>query len=98
MTEIVINKDFGGFGLSRIAQEKLCEKKGISPGVWTDAWGGYYAESPTHDISRDDPDLLSIVKEIVASHGGESGVLSEPGKGSTFWFTLPLATPESRNE
>jgi signal transduction histidine kinase len=32
---------------------------------------------------------LAIVKEIVKAHGGSVGVNSEPGKGSTFWFTLP---------
>ena len=32
---------------------------------------------------------LAIVKEIVKAHGGSVGVTSEPGKGSTFWFTLP---------
>lgn len=32
---------------------------------------------------------LSIAKAIVEAHGGEIGVRSEVGKGSTFWFSLP---------
>jgi signal transduction histidine kinase len=39
---------------------------------------------------------LAIVKEIIKTHGGSVGVDSTPGKGSTFWFTLPQAgiTPQ----
>ncbi len=32
---------------------------------------------------------LAIVREIITAHGGEIGVASEPGKGTTFTFTLP---------
>jgi signal transduction histidine kinase len=34
---------------------------------------------------------LYICKTIVEAHGGRVGVQSAVGKGSTFWFTLPLA-------
>ena len=35
---------------------------------------------------------LSIAKGIVEAHGGHIGVETLEGRGSTFWFTLPLAT------
>jgi signal transduction histidine kinase len=33
---------------------------------------------------------LAIVRSILKAHGGEVGVNSQPGKGSTFWFRLPV--------
>jgi signal transduction histidine kinase len=33
---------------------------------------------------------LYISRMIVERHGGEVGVASAPGEGTTFWFTLPL--------
>ena len=35
---------------------------------------------------------LYLCKEIIDRHGGRVGVESEHGKGSTFWFMIPLET------
>jgi signal transduction histidine kinase len=37
---------------------------------------------------------LPIAKAIVQAHGGHMWAESQPGKGSTFSFTLPVARPE----
>ena len=36
---------------------------------------------------------LYISAEIIKKHGGDIGVRSEMGKGSTFWFTIPRHQP-----
>jgi signal transduction histidine kinase/CheY-like chemotaxis protein len=39
---------------------------------------------------------LSICKELTMLLGGEVGIISEPGKGSTFWFTFPAIIAQSQ--
>lgn len=41
---------------------------------------------------------LYVCRTIIEQHGGQVGVDSKPGEGSTFWFTLPLTQPAKRDE
>ncbi|RCJ28571.1 hypothetical protein A6770_22760 [Nostoc minutum NIES-26] len=36
---------------------------------------------------------LYLCRQIISTHGGQIGVISEPDAGAKFWFTLPLANP-----
>jgi len=37
---------------------------------------------------------LSLTRRLVVLHGGAVGLESAPGRGSRFWFTLPVAVPK----
>jgi two-component system sensor histidine kinase ChiS len=41
---------------------------------------------------------LSVTRALVDLHGGDIGVDSAPGEGSTFHFTVPVATSEDRKQ
>jgi signal transduction histidine kinase len=34
---------------------------------------------------------LYLCRQVIEAHGGEIGVESQVGAGTTFWFTLPIA-------
>ncbi|HEV7663447.1 MAG TPA: ATP-binding protein [Chloroflexota bacterium] len=36
---------------------------------------------------------LAVARQLVEAHGGQIGVRTTPGHGSTFWVRLPLANP-----
>ena len=59
-------------------------------------WDRYYKVDKNHRRSAVGAGLgLSIVKGVLEAHGAEYGVESTVGKGSDFWFRLPLLPPEA---
>ncbi len=36
---------------------------------------------------------LYLCRQIIKAHGGKIGVISSPGTGAKFWFTLPIVQP-----
>lgn len=38
---------------------------------------------------------LYLCRQIIDAHGGKIGVISSPGAGATFWFTLPIVESPS---
>ncbi len=91
---------------SRIAVAARCQESGVRLSV-RDAGPGIAADDQTRLFQkfgsggkqgrRYSTGLgLAFCKLAVEAHGGEIGVESAPGQGSTFWFRLPFAPATSR--
>ena len=65
--------------------------EGIPADKLQDIWDRYYKVDREHRRAQVGTGLgLSIVKNVLDLHSGSYGVISELGKGSTFWFQLPM--------
>ncbi len=66
--------------------------KGISENEKRDIFSGFYQADWVHNDQLGGTGVgLTLTRRLVELHGGKIGVNSEAGKGSTFWFTIPLA-------
>ena len=67
---------------------------GISPQDMDRLWDRFF-RAATAGPQRQGTGLgLPIVKRIAGLHGGDVGVSSTPGEGSTFWISLPRYRPQ----
>ena len=66
---------------------------GLTPEQQLRVWERFYqvAAPGRHGPERGLGLGLATAKTIIEQHRGQVGVVSAPGRGSTFWFTLPLA-------
>ena len=83
--------------ITEILKEKsvIVEIKDFGPGIAEEdidkIWERYMQAGNVHKRRRDGSGLgLSIVRKLLEMHSARYGVKSKPGKGSTFWFELPI--------
>jgi signal transduction histidine kinase len=71
---------------------------GIPPEHLSQMFQRFYRVPDTQRSVRGTGLGLYICRKIVESHGGQIGVDSQPGRGTRFHFTLPLATLEATED
>ena len=70
-----------GPGLPSEEQERIWERFQRAPGIEVKSGNGVGLGLGLH-----------VSRTIIELHHGQVGIQSTPGQGSTFWFSLPLAT------
>lgn len=72
--KVVINKCYGGFGLSKEATELIAKEKGVQLGKWNDSFK-FYEGFGEYDIPRNDPVLINVVETLGEAADGSCAEL-----------------------
>jgi len=71
--------------------EVIDQGPGIPPDEQPRVWERFYRGSmASRAVQRGSGLGLALVKHLVELHGGDVGLRSAPGAGTTVWFTVPL--------
>lgn len=70
--------------------------KGISKEELSHIWDRFYTENKSRSGNSGMGLGLSIVKRLLAEHGQDIHVQSQPGEGTCFWFELDLVSKNSK--
>ena len=84
---------------SMVRIEVIDTGEGIPEDKLENVWERYYKVDKNHKRAIMGSGIgLSIVKNILILHNAKYGVDSEEGKGSTFWFELPITEEDFGKE
>lgn len=75
-----------------------CEGPGISSSEQVHLWERFYrakGSAVQHELDLSLGLGLYLCRAFIEHHGGYVGVESAPGRGATFWFTLPVSADNS---
>lgn len=89
---IVTAKENNGFARFEVSDHG----KGIKKEELATVWDRYYRSAQTKRAVVGTGLGLSICKSILISHGARYGTISAVGKGTTFYFELPMTQEESK--